>query len=321
MSEDNNCFFCDSKCEVYTVPLFHRLKQYECEYCGIYILADSPGIYDIDIKNPSIKFKIACVLNERRLKGLSRVALVGKTGTNAKINDFTIIQIDDLLDEFPKKASEFLNRALLNLSRLSKRPFNVFPIDVYDSSPYNLYFFTENGEDCKTTIKELMNQDLIRYEFVSPESCNISLTAKAWEIIDTLRNSATDSKNAFVAMWFNSSMDKYYSEGIKIAIKDAGYTAVKINTKEFNGEICDEIIAEIKRTKFLIADFSGLRSGVFFEAGFAKGLGREVIFTVREEDVEKLKEHFDTRQYNHIVYDSPEDLRKKLYNRICATIV
>jgi hypothetical protein len=71
----------------------------------------------------------------------------------------------------------------------------------------------------------------------------------------------------------------------------------------------------------LIADFSGLRSGVFYEAGFAKGLGREVVFTVREADVEKLKEHFDTRQYNHIVYDSPEDLRKKLYNRIGATIV
>ncbi|MHC4124718.1 MAG: nucleoside 2-deoxyribosyltransferase, partial [Planctomycetota bacterium] len=61
------------------------------------------------------------------------------------------------------------------------------------------------------------------------------------------------------------------------------------------------------------------RGGVYFEAGFAKGLGREVIFTVKEDDVEKL--HFDTRQYNHIVYDSPEDLYEKLYNRICATIV
>jgi nucleoside 2-deoxyribosyltransferase len=46
----------------------------------------------------------------------------------------------------------------------------------------------------------------------------------------------------------------------------------------------------------LIADFSGLRSGVFFEAGFAKGLGREVIFTVRKADVDQLKEHFDTIQ-------------------------
>ena len=71
----------------------------------------------------------------------------------------------------------------------------------------------------------------------------------------------------------------------------------------------------------MIADFTKSKSGVFFEAGFTKGLGREVIFTVMETDIDKLKEHFDTRQYKHIIYDSPEDLRKKLFNRICATIV
>jgi nucleoside 2-deoxyribosyltransferase len=144
---------------------------------------------------------------------------------------------------------------------------------------------------------------------------------RSWEIIENLQNSAIDSKKAFVAMWFDSTMKDFYEKGIKLAVEDAGYTAVRIDLKEFNNKICDELIAEIKRSKFLVADFSGLRSGVFFEAGFAKGLGREVIFTVREADVEKLKEHFDTRQYNHIVYDSPEDLRKKLYNRIGATIV
>ena len=116
-------------------------------------------------------------------------------------------------------------------------------------------------------------------------------------------------------------MNDYYEKGIKKAIEDAGYIPIRIDFQDFNEKICDEIIAEIRRAKFLVADFSGLRSGVFFEAGFAKGLGREVIFSVRESDVEKLKEHFDTRQYNHIVYESPEDLHRKLLNRILATIV
>ena len=122
-------------------------------------------------------------------------------------------------------------------------------------------------------------------------------------------------------MWFDSTMKDFYEKGIKPAVEEAGYVPIRIDLQDFNEKICDEIIAEIKRSKFLIADFSRLRSGVFFEAGFAKGLGREVIFTVREADTEKLKLHFDTRQYNHIVYDSPEDLHKKLYNRICATII
>ena len=147
------------------------------------------------------------------------------------------------------------------------------------------------------------------------------LTAKFWETVERLQEVHVGNKNAFVAMWFDQSMNDFYKNGIEKAIEEANYVPVRIDLQDFNEKICDEIIAEIRRAKFLVADFSGLRSGVFFEAGFAKGLGREVIFTVKISDVEKLKEHFDTRQYNHIVYDSPEDLHKKLYNRICATIV
>lgn len=54
-------------------------------------------------------------------------------------------------------------------------------------------------------------------------------------------------------------------------------------------------------------------TSLFFEAGFVKGLGREVIFTVRKEDSDQLKDHFDTRQYNHIVY-SPQ----KTYAKNCT---
>jgi len=48
------------------------------------------------------------------------------------------------------------------------------------------------------------------------------------------------------------------------------------------------------------------------------GLGRPVIFTCSEKDIDKA--HFDTRQYNHITWTDPADLREKLKNRIEATI-
>ena len=44
-----------------------------------------------------------------------------------------------------------------------------------------------------------------------------------------------------------------------------------------------------------------------------------VIFTAKNEDLEKL--HFDTRQFNHIVYNTPEELKELLKNRIRATIL
>ena len=62
------------------------------------------------------------------------------------------------------------------------------------------------------------------------------------------------------------------------------------------------------------------RGGVYYEAGFAKGLGREVVWTVKKELIDKNLVHFDTRQFNHIAWETTEDLRKKLSQRIVATL-
>jgi len=319
MDNAGKCFFCETECEVYPAPSRHQVKQYECKYCGVYLLGEWPGIYDIDIKEPSIKFKIACVLNERRLKGLGRVALVGKKDANVRMNEYSVIPIGDILNKFPQRASDFLERILLNLNRLAKMPFDVVKVDIFDLSADRLHFFASNKGDCETIIRELSEQGLIRCDIFDIDKRGIVLTAKSWGMIENLKKRATKSKRVFVAMWFDSSMSDFYEKGIKPAIEKAGYVSVRIDLQEFNNKICDEIISEIKSCKFLVSDFSGQRSGVYFEAGYAMGEGKAVIFTVKEDDVKNL--HFDTRQYNHIVYNSPEDLCKKLYNRISATIV
>lgn len=64
--------------------------------------------------------------------------------------------------------------------------------------------------------------------------------------------------------------------------------------------------------------FTEARGGVYYEAGFAHGLGIEVIFTCKENALENV--HFDTRQHNHIVWKKPEELRQGLAKRISARI-
>ena len=318
MTANNNCFFCNTKCTVDEIPSLSYTERYCCSYCGDYLLdpQDSKRLSG----QTDNRFKIACVLNERRLKKLGGIALNNKTDMKDKVLGLPRISVDDILNAFPSKASDFLNRTLLNLSRLPTRPFEIIRLDM--SGDY-LHLFTPSKDAGYTFLRELAEQGFIRFNEVAggPQWNVFSLTTKFWEIIETLQKTEVGNKRAFVAMWFDESMDAYYKNGIKKAIEDAGYIPLRIDLQDFNEKICDEIIAEIKRTKFMIADFSGMRSGVFFEAGFAKGLGREVIFTVREDDINGLKEHFDTRQYNHNVYDSAEDHRKKLYNIIFATIV
>jgi nucleoside 2-deoxyribosyltransferase len=117
-------------------------------------------------------------------------------------------------------------------------------------------------------------------------------------------------------------MSDAYARGFKRAIIDSGYAAMRIDSKEHINKIDDEIIAEIRRSRFVVADFTSLPDQpcgvVYFEAGFAFGLNIPVIWTCREDLIGNV--HFDTRQFNHIVWNSPDDLYEKLKNRIGAVM-
>ena len=86
-----------------------------------------------------------------------------------------------------------------------------------------------------------------------------------------------------------------YEKAIEPGVRDAGYEALRIDRKEHNNKIDDEIIAEIRRSRFVIADFThgdqGVRGGVYYEAGFARGLGLEVISTCRQDLLDENQIH------------------------------
>ncbi|MAU60930.1 MAG: hypothetical protein CMI62_09415 [Parvibaculum sp.] len=133
------------------------------------------------------------------------------------------------------------------------------------------------------------------------------------------------SEQAFIAMWF-SEETLAVRNAIKNGILNAGYTPRVIDELHHNNKIDDEIIAEIRRSRFLVADFThgeaGMRGGVYYEAGFARGLGMEVISTCRADLLAENKIHFDTRQYNHIGWhpEKLDEFTKALSDRISATI-
>ncbi len=146
------------------------------------------------------------------------------------------------------------------------------------------------------------------------------MTPIGWDYVSSLRRGQNDSNTAFVAMWFDPEMESAWIDGIDKGIRDAGYDPVRIDKVEHNNKIDDEIIAAIRRAKFLVTDFTGHRGGVYFEAGFAMGLGIPVIWLCREDHLEGA--HFDTRQYNFVVWKQGEhkELAARLRNRIEATI-
>ena len=150
------------------------------------------------------------------------------------------------------------------------------------------------------------------------QTYRFQVTGKGFERAEELKKLNASSSQCFVAMSFNANLQAAWQDGLRVGITAAGYAPLRIDGKEHNQKICDEIVAEIRRSRFVVADFSGHRGGVYYEAGFAAGLGLQVIFTCQRDELADI--HFDVRQFNTIDWANPADLAQRLETRISATI-
>jgi hypothetical protein len=148
---------------------------------------------------------------------------------------------------------------------------------------------------------------------------SLQITSKGWAHIENLKKINSESDYAFVAMWFDDGFFHETYPAIEKAVNRAGYKCEVLKVKEHNNNINDEIIARIKQSKFVISDFTDQRHNVYFESGYAKGLGLEVIWTCKKDSYNELK--FDTKHYNFIQWENDKlpKFENDLYNRVIAS--
>lgn len=136
--------------------------------------------------------------------------------------------------------------------------------------------------------------------------------------LDELRSQKSSSAQGFVAMWFDDGLADAYENGIQTGVFNAGYNPLRIDRVEHVNRIDDEIIRQINASRFVVADFTGHRGGVYFEAGYALGRDIPVFWMCRKSDMPHL--HFDIRQFNCIDWEQPQDLAVRLTARIEAVL-
>lgn len=119
-------------------------------------------------------------------------------------------------------------------------------------------------------------------------------------------------------MSFDQELKPVWDNAIEPALSRAGFKGYRVDIAPHIEKIDTKIMAEIKNSRFLVADVTQQRPGVYFEAGYALGLGLPVFWSVREDELDKV--HFDTRQYNHIVWKDEAELSDKLYNFVWAIV-
>lgn len=220
--------------------------------------------------------------------------------------------IPDLIESVskPRDPLEAIDRLLLWVMDRTASAVDYIPLQPANDYPV---IAAENAPELNFIIQKARDLDYLE---MSNEGARLDL--EGWKRVAELRTYRPHSDQAFVAMWFDASLNDAWENGMKPAVIAAGYRPYRVDQQEHNDKIDDLIIAEIRRSAVVVADFTGHRGGVYFEAGFAMGLGIPVIRTCRIDDMDKL--HFDTRQYNHVAWSDPTDLLGKLRLRIEATV-
>ena len=175
--------------------------------------------------------------------------------------------------------------------------------------------YSQDVNDVEFLVGLLVEQNLVK---LGPQGYIYQVLPRGYIAVDKLTRGVARGDKGFVAMWFDEELKSAYESGLRVGILKAGYDPVRVDRVEHANRIDDEIIAHIRTASFVVADFTGHRGGVYFEAGFALGLGRQVIWTCRKDDMQDL--HFDIRQYNTIDWDNPKDLATRLQHRIEATV-
>lgn len=280
-------------------PATTRTLDYDCERCGSYRLVWEAGA------------SLKAISTEKRPKLSRWITDQNRLGMTPKLGEAELREALEVPDLTLRERAERL--LLFMVDHTNNYGQRIMPF-IY----VKLHALLETYSDNEVGFIAKYMEELGWLKDDQMQSAHFQVTGKGFEKAEELKSKRIKSEQAFVAMWFDDALNDIYKSGLCLGITTAGYKPLRIDNAEHNNKICDQIIAEIRRSRFVVADFTGHRGGVYYEAGFASGFGLDVIYTCRRNDLQNL--HFDVRQYNMIDWESAEELAERLGSRISATI-
>lgn len=157
-------------------------------------------------------------------------------------------------------------------------------------------------------VRGLMRQGLLEeHQFnVSVGRTRGELTFDGWQRYEELKKGEVSSSAAFMAMPFaEDTVRTALEECFRPAVSETGFILERLDDQPQAGLIDDHLRVAIQSCRFLISDVTHDNSGAYWEAGYAEGLGKPVIYTC-EESVFLGDEgpHFDTNHHLTVVWNA-----------------
>jgi nucleoside 2-deoxyribosyltransferase len=322
-------------------------KKIECPVCGVYELYfpyNNNSLHYIvqdylKKKNPHLLSLSKDNIDEKTSKGMALVKYYVKKYTNhLSPLQFENEMVNNILDNshYPSPMEQ-VNYLITFLGDTLTRPGKKYDFDV--EKPQSISML--NLISATTSIDPNILLQIIEYarelKFISEKDTALSLTIYGWQKYEKLKKNNSDSTTAFMAMAFsNNKLQNFYEKNIKKAVSETGYAIEKVNENpEKDENINVDIMLKIRSSKFVIVDLSDANNGAYWEAGYAKGLGKKVIYIFDKSVWDKQKNqenkkcvecgkeclpkpHFDVNRNRILHWDegNPDKFCKELKNTI-----
>lgn len=168
----------------------------------------------------------------------------------------------------------------------------------------------------------LQGRGLISFDRTNPAEqfppLKFSMKFEGWEEYEKLRVQSSDSRIAFMAMKFGDPrLNAIVDNVFRPAVAATGFELRVLTDVPQAGLIDDRLRVEIRKSRLLLADVTHRNPGAYWEAGFAEGLGKPVIYTC-DRAVFSQVAHFDTNHHLTVMWDDEDTA--KVAEELKATI-
>ncbi len=177
-------------------------------------------------------------------------------------------------------------------------------------------------------LESMVAEGFLRGKFGAGGDGEFKLAHRGLERLEQLELATPSGYNAFMAVQFgDAALDRIVNDHFRQAVKDTGFELYRLDDRPEAGLIDARLRNEIRNCRFLIADLSHANAGSYWEAGYAEGLGKPVIYTCEKSVFEGkafniARPHFDTNHHLTIVWgaDNPQLATDRLRETIRFTI-
>lgn len=301
-------------------------RRCECAGCGIYTAEN----------------ELLATLNQQSLTARERIAISGAIRRATDVGQRVHLRGGELAaivrsQSLPDALTQWDNL----ISEIARRTRFGESTQPENAEAWATRLFFQLWTDVVALLQEIGN--FVRMTAAPPGPSGgavaFKLTMDGWREAHKIRERRGSGRQAFVAMWFHEGMRSAYGEAIAPALMGTGYDPYRVDFAHHDRRIDDEIMAQIRRSSLMVADLTGGRQSVYYEAGFAQGLGIPVIWSCNRSWMAKIINPtqlapematapecvssnwfdcvaFDAKHLPFILWGDNDELRKKLSDRI-----